>query len=54
MASVARTPGKSEKVYYNLQFWLFLGHVWTCLGLVIFSTETFLGKPTLLVMLVGA
>ena len=37
MASVARARGKSESVYYNVQFWLFLVHVWTSLGMAIFS-----------------
>ena len=46
-------PGKSKSVYYNLQFWLFLGHFWTFLGLVVFSPETFIGVPTWLVILRG-
>ena len=49
----ARSPRKSESVYYNLQFWLFLGHFWTFSGLVIFTPETFLGRPTWLVALSG-
>ena len=46
-----RVPGKSESVYYNLQFWLFLRHFWPSPGLIIFSPETFIGVPTWLVML---
>ena len=49
----ARAPGKSESLYYNLQFWQFFGHFWTSSCLVIFSPETFLGKPTWLVLLCG-
>ena len=49
----ARTTGKSESVYYNLQFWLFLGHFWAPPGVVIFSLEPFIGKPTWLVTLQG-
>ena len=36
---------KYESVYYNLWFWLFLGHLWTSPGIVIFSPDTFLGMP---------
>ena len=53
VAFEVRAPGKSESVYYKLQFCLFLGHFWTSPGLVIFSPETFPGKPTWLVMLRG-
>ena len=53
MASVARTPGKSESVYINLQFWQFLRHFWTFSDLVIFSTEIFLGVSSSLVTLPG-
>ena len=42
---------KSEIVYYNLQFWLFLRHFWTYPALVIFSPEILLGKLTWLVTL---
>ena len=45
----ARTPRKSESVYYNLQVWLFLRHFWTFSGLVIFSPKTFLRVSTWLV-----
>ena len=31
----ARAMGKSERLYYNLQFWLFLGYFWTSPGSVI-------------------
>ena len=49
----ARAPEKSESVYYNIQFWLFLGHFWTSLDMVIFSPKTFLGKPMSLITLRG-
>ena len=49
----ARAPENSENVYYNLQFWLFLRHFLIFSGLVIFSPETFLGKPTWYVRLCG-
>ena len=48
-----RTPGNSESVYYSLQFWLFLGYIWTSPVLVIFSPKTFLGRPTWLVTFCG-
>ena len=48
-----RTPVKSKSVYYNLQFWLFLGHFWTFSDPVIFYPETFLGRPTWLLTLCG-
>ena len=50
----ARASGKFESVYYNLQFWLFLGHFFTSLGLVIFFSEIFLGVSTLLIKLRGS
>ena len=53
VAFETRTPGKSESVYYNLQFWLFLEHFWTFPNLVVFYPETFLGKPTWLLTLCG-
>ena len=40
-------------MYYNLKFWLFLGHFWTFLGLVIISPEMFLGRSTWLVTVRG-
>ena len=46
-----RTPRKSESVYYNLQFWLFLWHFWTFLCLVLFFPETFIWLLTWLVTL---
>ena len=46
----SRAPRKSESVYYNLLFWLFLRHLWTFSGVVIFSPKTFLGKPTWLII----
>ena len=49
----ARASVKSESVYYNLQFWLFLRYFWTSPGLDIFSPETFLGVSTSLVTLRG-
>ena len=48
-----RALGKSEIMYYNLQFWLFLGHLFTFSGLIIFSPETLLRVPKWLVMLCG-
>ena len=53
MASVAQVPKKSKSVYYNLQFWPFLGHFWTSTGYVTFSPEMFLGKPRWLIALRG-
>ena len=44
-------PRKSESVYYNIQFWLFLDKFLTFADLVIFSPETFVGVPTWLVTL---
>ena len=41
----ATSPRKSESVYYDLQYLLFLGHFWTSLGLVIISPETLLRYP---------
>ena len=49
----AQASKKSESVYYNLQFWLFLRYFWTSPRLDIFSPETFLGVPTSLVTLRG-
>ena len=53
VTSESRATWKYESVYYNLQFWLFLGHFWTPLGLVILSPKTFLGKPMCLITLRG-
>ena len=39
--SGTRVMGKSESVYYNLQFWLFLGHVWTYSAPVLLFSKTF-------------